>query len=137
VNKRLRIPSSLIAIALPMACLGGCSSNTPRDGSSLPAVCSSLEHSTALHELEGALIDLASPASQGKGRSIVREAASSLRNISGDAPSPARPAFTNTASALDSLAVSGIANAAAVNAVNDALASLGSEVESQCHFSLG
>jgi len=137
VNKRLSIPSNLIAIALLMACVGGCGSNGTGGVSNVPQICSSLEHSTALHELRGALIGLASPASQDKARSVVRNAAGSLRSIGRDAPLPVQAAFTNAASALDSLARSGMSNAAAVNALSDALGSLGSEVESQCHFPLG
>ncbi len=129
VGMRLRIPSGLISITLLMACLGGC-------GSSAPAYCQSLEHSTSLGELKGALIDLATSATEDKGRSTIRSAAGDLKNIGDDAPSPIRTDFANAASALDSLARNGISNAAAVRAVNDSLTSLGSEVESQCHFPL-
>lgn len=119
--------AGLVAVIALMTGAVGC-------GSDKPSFCQSLNHSSALHGLNRALGDLADPGTSRRGKASLRRSADALRQISSGAPPSLRRAFTAAATSLDLLADSGISSGTRVRSVSNDLSTLGSKVQSQCHF---
>jgi hypothetical protein len=112
-----------------------CSDHDQSSGTS--SICGALSQSPELKELDQALVDLADSATAPKAQEHIKSAANKLRNIGSTAGDSLRPKFTAAADALDRLATVGITDESATDASSQALTTLGSEVDSTCHFPLG
>ena len=102
-----------------------------------PAVCFSLAGSAAIRSVPDSVAELSDPTTVPGGAAGLRRAASDLRAMAAAAGDSLSHKGADAADALERLADKGITNGDASAAASAALATLGEEVQDQCHFPIG